>query len=93
MAISKCPPPLHLSAAGLDDFPFQDRTLSPGSIKVSGYAKGAAGRILTAGVIEQHDVVQGDVALPLLGNCCFEDDLQKKRQVEELRQDEELQRC
>lgn len=74
-----CPPlNLHLSVPVLDDFPFQDRTLSPGLIKVSGYAKGTAGRILTAGVIEQHDVVQGDVALPLLRHCCFEDDLQKK---------------
>lgn len=80
MAISKCPF-LHLSEPGLDDFPFQDATLSPRSIKVSGYAKGTAGRILTAGVIEQHDVVQGDVAPPLLGNCCFEDDLQESERL------------
>lgn len=46
-----------------------------GSLKVSGYAKGSPGRLLTAGVIEQHDVVEGDVALPLLGDFSLKDDL------------------
>lgn len=56
-----------------------------GSLKVSGYAKGTAGRVLTAGVIEQHDVVQGDVALPLLGNGRLKDHLRRtKGQVKEL---------
>lgn len=60
-------------------------TFPEGSLKVSGYAKGTAGRVLTAGVIEQHDVVQGDVALPLLGNGCLKDDLrQTEGQVKEL---------
>lgn len=80
------PLPPQLTLPSLDHFLFQCRTLPPeGSLKVSGYAKGTAGRVLTAGVIEQHDVVQGDVALPLLGNGCLKDDLRRtKGQVKEL---------
>lgn len=37
-----------------------------------------AERVLTTGVIEQTDVVQGDVALSLLGNCGLKDDLRRK---------------
>lgn len=59
----------------MDDFSFLERTLFMGSLKVSGYAKGSPGRLLTAGVIEQHDVVEGDVALPLLGDFSLKDDL------------------
>lgn len=55
----------------------------PPRIKVSRYElerrrAAPSGRVLTTGVIEQTDVVQGDVALSLLGNCGLEDDLRRK---------------
>lgn len=83
MTISRCPPAptsLHLTPPGLkmDDFSFLETTLFIGSLKVSGYAKGSPGTLLTAGVIEQQDVVQGDVALPLLGNFRLKDDLRRR---------------
>lgn len=34
--------------------------------------------VLTTGVIEQHNVVQGNVALSVLGNGSFKDDLWRK---------------
>lgn len=81
-------PPHHLTPPGLkmDDFSFLERTLFMGSLKVSGYAKGSAGWVLTAGVIEQHDVVQGDVALPLLGNFSLKDDLRRRSTDESSRE-------
>lgn len=45
------------------------------SVKVSRWATRSAWRVLTTGVIEQHNVVQGNVALSLLGNGRFKDDL------------------
>lgn len=72
------PPPPPPPISKMDDFSFLERTVFTGSLKVSSYAKGSAGRVLTAGVIEQHDVVQGDVALPLLGNLSLKDDLRTR---------------